>query len=57
MQCPQESEKDMGTLELELQKFVNYHVGAGNKTLVLRERSVPLTAVLLYPWQHNMLLL
>ena len=40
MQCPQESEKDMGPLELELQKFVSYHVGAGNKTLVLREGSV-----------------
>lgn len=49
MQCPQESEKDLGPLELELQKFVNYRVGSGNKTLVLRERSVLLTAELLYP--------
>lgn len=49
MQCPQESEKDLGPLELEFQKLVNYHVGAGNKTLILRERSVLLTAELLYP--------
>lgn len=48
MQCPQESEKDLGPLELEFQKLVNYHVGAGNKTLILRERSVLLTAELLY---------
>ena len=37
--CPRKPEENTGSLEEELEVVVSYHMGAGNKTRVLRKSS------------------